>query len=88
MTSIFYFKGRWSIPFNKTATQPEPFFDDNNIKKGDVDMMFQMGFFPYARLPEINSFAVELPYGSVSFPFGVMLTFGYNKLFFRIKNSL
>lgn len=28
-------------------------------------MMFQVGVFPYARMEDIGSYAVELPYGNV-----------------------
>lgn len=63
LTSILFFKGQWKMPFNTTATHRDTFYDDKNMKIGEVDMMFQVGPFPYTRLETIKSYAVELPYG-------------------------
>lgn len=65
MTSALYFKGEWKLPFNQTATTKEAFFDEKQNRRGTVDMMYQLGVFPFARIPEIKALAVELPYGKV-----------------------
>ncbi|KAL3289595.1 hypothetical protein HHI36_023008 [Cryptolaemus montrouzieri] len=63
LTSTLYFKGDWKLPFNKTATQKVPFFDEKNAQIGQVDMMFTKRFVPFSKMDEIKSSVVLLPYG-------------------------
>lgn len=65
LTSVLFFKGQWGSPFNRSTTRRETFYDEKNNKVGEVDMMFQVGVFPYSRLEDIGSHVVELPYGHV-----------------------
>lgn len=74
LTSILYFKGRWKMPFNVSETHVESFYDEKNNKIGEVDMMFQIGVFPYQRFEEYMFHAFELPYGHVSVYLKVNLT--------------
>ncbi|RZB41080.1 leukocyte elastase inhibitor-like, partial [Asbolus verrucosus] len=63
IVSALYFKGTWMIPFNKSNTFRDTFYDEKQNKLGEVDMMYHMGFFPYSRIDSIRGYAVELPYG-------------------------
>ncbi|KAJ8923864.1 hypothetical protein NQ315_010446 [Exocentrus adspersus] len=64
LTSILYFKGQWKRPFNVSASHRETFYDEKNMKIGEVDMMYQTGIFPYSRIEEIKAHVLELPYGA------------------------
>ncbi|XP_018569245.1 serine protease inhibitor 77Ba [Anoplophora glabripennis] len=63
LTSVLYFKGLWKMPFNTSATHKETFYDEKNNKISEVDMMFQIGVFPYSRMEEIKGHVLDLPYG-------------------------
>ncbi|EFA11609.1 serine protease inhibitor 77Ba [Tribolium castaneum] len=63
IVSAMYFKGTWMKPFNRSETRRDTFYDEKQNKLGEVDMMSQMGFFPYSRLEWIRGYAIELPYG-------------------------
>ncbi|XP_018320664.1 serine protease inhibitor 77Ba isoform X2 [Agrilus planipennis] len=63
LTSTLYFKGRWMLPFNKSATFKDKFYDEKGNEKGEVMMMYQIGTFPFFMLPNIKAHVVELPYG-------------------------
>lgn len=65
MLSTLFFKGQWKLPFNKTATHIEPFYDEMKNKIGEVMMMYQSGPFPYARVDALHAHAVQLNYGKV-----------------------
>lgn len=67
LTTAIFFKGAWSTPFNRTATRPAPFFNENNRQIGTVQMMYQTDNFPYKMFDNLQAAAVELPYGTVSF---------------------
>lgn len=73
MTSTLFFKGQWRVPFNKTATHSEPFYDEMRNQIGEVKMMYQTGPFPYARVDSLHAHAVELSYGKVKFLDNVFL---------------
>ncbi|KAF5276667.1 hypothetical protein FQA39_LY06471 [Lamprigera yunnana] len=64
MVSTLFFKGRWMIPFNKTATFSDQFYDALGNVKGPVNMMYQIGTYPYTILNNLKSHAVKLPYGN------------------------
>lgn len=63
MVSTLFFKGRWKLPFNDTATFSDKFYDESGNVKGSVSMMYQIGSYPYSFLANLKSHAVELPYG-------------------------
>lgn len=65
MVSALYFKGTWLSPFNRSETRRDIFYDEKQNKLGEVDMMYQMSFFPYSRIEWIGGYAIELPYGKV-----------------------
>lgn len=51
--------------FNTTFTKQEPFFDNNGVKTGDVNMMFQRGLFAYAGVADLGCHIIELPYAEL-----------------------
>lgn len=61
--STLYFKGAWQSPFNRSSTRRDSFYDENENKLGDVDMMYQTASFPFTRLENMKGYAIELPYG-------------------------
>jgi serine protease inhibitor len=67
ITSALYFKGAWKIPFNRTNTERASFYDEKQNKIGEVDMMYQIGSYPYSRFDWMKGYAVELYYGNVSY---------------------
>ncbi|XP_060515822.1 serine protease inhibitor 77Ba [Cylas formicarius] len=62
LTSTMFFKGEWKSPFNKSATHIDTFYDEkkNKIK---VDMMYQLGVYPYSRFDDLKAEVLQLPYG-------------------------
>jgi serine protease inhibitor len=64
ITSALYFKGAWKIPFNRTNTERASFYDEKQNKIGEVDMMYQIGSYPYSRFDWMKGYAVELYYGN------------------------
>lgn len=64
LTNVISFKGLWKSPFNETDTQLEPFYNEDKLVVGTVNMMFQKGQFPFANMKNLKAFAVELPYGN------------------------
>lgn len=64
MSSALYFKGQWTVPFNKSATELDSFYDEAGNKVTDVMMMYQKGSFPYARIEHLKAVAIELGYGA------------------------
>lgn len=66
MISTLFFKGEWKLPFNRSATHIEDFYDEAKNKIGQVMMMYQKAPFPYARVDYLNAHAVELNYGKQS----------------------
>lgn len=63
LASTIFFKGMWRIPFNRSHTNEQPFFDENGVELGRVNMMFQRGPFPYTAIADLDSHILELPYG-------------------------
>ncbi|XP_075986067.1 serine protease inhibitor 77Ba-like [Anticarsia gemmatalis] len=64
LANVISFKGLWSSPFNKTDTVLEPFYNEDKVVIGSVNMMFQKGQFAFSNLQSLKSFVVELPYGT------------------------
>ncbi len=59
LTNAVYFKGLWEKAFEKTATQPLPFYRGDGTAP-PVDMMRQTSTFPYAEDEWVQ--ALEMPY--------------------------
>lgn len=51
------------MPFNRSYTTEEQFFDEFGNLVGNVNMMFQRGPFSYTAIAELESHVLELPYG-------------------------
>lgn len=62
--SVLFFKGEWTLPFNRTLTLPTPFYDENERMVGNIQMMYQKAVFPFAAFRELEAQIVELPYGN------------------------
>ncbi|XP_072946433.1 serine protease inhibitor 77Ba-like [Epargyreus clarus] len=62
MTDTAYMKADWKYPFNPVYTKPEPFYTNENVLKGEVNMMHQIGFFNFTYIPFIKAHALELPF--------------------------
>lgn len=63
MLSSILFDARWELPFNKSNTKKESFYNEQGAVLGDVQMMFQQGAFPFTAMAELESHLLELPYG-------------------------
>lgn len=63
LASTIFFRGQWRMPFNRSHTTEAPFYDENGIETGRVNMMFQRGPFPYTAIADLDSHILELPYG-------------------------
>ncbi|XP_049775724.1 serpin B6-like [Schistocerca cancellata] len=61
LVNAVYFKGNWSIQFNKYLTEPLPFHRPSEPVK-DVDTMLVRDSFMYAEINELNSQVLLLPY--------------------------
>lgn len=64
-TSALYFKGRWTVPFNRTDTFLDAFYDEKRNKIGEVMMMFGEAPYPYAAVEQLKARVVQLFYGKV-----------------------
>jgi serine protease inhibitor len=62
LASALYFRGKWKDAFNTSQTRTEPFFDDEDNKLADVDMMYQIGNFRMSFIEVLSCLALELPY--------------------------
>lgn len=62
--SVLFFKGDWTIPFNRSSTTDTPFLNENEVNVGTVPMMYGKAVFPFAAFRELEAQIVELPYGS------------------------
>ncbi|CAG7825922.1 unnamed protein product, partial [Allacma fusca] len=74
-----YFKSQWKHPFDESYTQKEPFYlsDQDWV---EVDMMFNMGEFPYVNLKELDAHAVALPYNGDRLSMVIYVPFQINGL--------
>ncbi|XP_034938942.1 flocculation protein FLO11-like [Chelonus insularis] len=63
LTSVTYFSGNWSNPFDRQFTSKNLFYvNDNTTKK--VCTMIQVNKFRYGQLPDLKAEFVELPFES------------------------
>ncbi len=60
LVNALYFKGQWTVPFDKTQTKDGPFTLADGTKK-TLPMMHQAGWFQYFETDDFQS--VILPYG-------------------------
>lgn len=63
LTNVISFKGLWSSPFNKSETTRQPFYNEDKVKIGEVNMMYQLAPFPISNMRNLKSLVLELPYG-------------------------
>lgn len=63
LASAIYFKGQWTMPFNRTLTNRELFHDEEGKAIGYVNMMTQSNYFSYSGNNNLSSYVLELPYG-------------------------
>ncbi|XP_026474905.1 serine protease inhibitor 77Ba-like [Ctenocephalides felis] len=63
ITNAVFFRGQWTTPFNKTNTKVENFYDETGAVKGQVNMMYDIGYYPYTMVQGLNSHIIEIPYG-------------------------
>lgn len=63
LLSALFFKGQWTVPFNKSYTTVEPFYDSNGVKLGNVNMMYNRYTYPFANIVALQSRVIEIPYG-------------------------
>ncbi|KAF4520493.1 hypothetical protein B566_EDAN004744 [Ephemera danica] len=64
LASALFFRGTWKDAFNVSQTRTEAFFDDEDNKLADVDMMYNVGKFRLSYIESLNCLALELPYTS------------------------
>ncbi|XP_013168771.1 PREDICTED: serine protease inhibitor 2.1-like [Papilio xuthus] len=64
LTNAISFKGLWALPFNKSETTEEPFFDENNKQIGKVNMMYQKAPVAFSNIRAMNALALDMPYGN------------------------
>ncbi|XP_052848647.1 serine protease inhibitor 77Ba-like [Drosophila gunungcola] len=65
LLSSLYFKSQWKLPFNKTLTRYEPFYNEKGEVIGQVPMMVQEAKFAYvSNMKGLNAYVLELPYGA------------------------
>lgn len=70
LTNAIYFKGRWALPFEASATQPMP-FTISETQKVAVPMMRRAGDFGYAQDGSVQ--VLELPYAGGDLSMVVLL---------------
>lgn len=64
LSSALYFKGQWTVPFNASSTTKMPFYDSNERKIGEVNMMYNRFTYPFANIRQLQARVIELPYGN------------------------
>ncbi|XP_072946307.1 serine protease inhibitor 77Ba-like [Epargyreus clarus] len=63
MTSVLYFKGQWTSPFNASMTTKMPFYSSSGERLGDVNMMYNRYTYPFANIKALQARVIEIPYG-------------------------
>lgn len=61
LVNAVFFKGTWKIPFDESHTSKQPFFITDK-KSVVINMMYKSENLPYAKIKEIDSKVVVLPY--------------------------
>ncbi|XP_022115883.2 serine protease inhibitor 77Ba [Pieris rapae] len=59
-----FFKGAWSLPFEKEDTEVSAFYNEKGDQTGDVNLMLVTGNFYQKEVDVIDAIVLELPYGS------------------------
>lgn len=90
LLSALYFKGQWTVPFNKTFTKVEPFHDSNGVKLGNVNMMYNRYTYPFANIAQLQARVIEIPYGSNN-PLSMLIMLpdtgvSLNRMFYNLVN--
>jgi len=70
ITDAVYFKGKWTVPFDKKKTEPRTFYLPGGATV-NAPMMIQSGKYPYFENDEFQ--AIRLPYGNDRFAMYVFL---------------
>ena len=84
LINAIYFKGSWQYSFDKAKTQTADFYLSNDAKVGHSQMMLQTKLKYFSN----NDYSmVELPYGSGTFNFVILLP-NYNKTVDDIINNM
>ncbi|XP_023935122.2 serine protease inhibitor 77Ba-like [Bicyclus anynana] len=63
LTSVLYFKGQWTAPFNASYTTKQPFYDSSGNQIGEVNMMYRRHNYPFANIKTLQAKVLEIPYG-------------------------
>nr|AFQ01142.1 serine protease inhibitor 006 [Chilo suppressalis] len=63
LANVISFRGLWAMPFNKSNTKEEVFYNKPKNPIGRVNMMNQKSIFPFSNVRAMKCFALELPYG-------------------------
>ncbi|KAJ0171744.1 hypothetical protein K1T71_012507 [Dendrolimus kikuchii] len=63
LASVLYFKAQWTAPFNASSTTVMPFYDENNQKIGEVNMMYNRYTYGFANMKHLKARVLELKYG-------------------------
>lgn len=79
VTDAVYFKGRWQRPFDKSATQPRPFYLQGP-HSGEIQVPMMVNSGEYAYLETDTFQAIALPYGNSRFQMYVFLPRGQHGL--------
>lgn len=61
MSDAAYLKSAWKHPFNVALTEVKPFYTEDKVINGYVNMMHQYGAFNLTEIPIINAKVLELP---------------------------
>lgn len=79
LSNVISFKGLWSSPFNKSETSRRPFYDENRMQIGEVNMMYQKAPFPFSSISKLKAFVLELPYGNDN-KYSMLVILPYNNV--------
>lgn len=87
MSDAAYLKSAWKHPFNIALTEIKPFYTENNVINGYVNMMHQYGAFNVTEIPIINAKVLELPCkGDISLLIFLPLRESILDLFYLLKH--
>lgn len=88
MSDAGYLKSAWKHPFNVALTEVKPFYTEDNVINGYVNMMHQYGTFKITEIPIINAKVLELPCkGDVSLLIFLPLKESILDIYFLLKHA-
>lgn len=79
IANVISFKGLWNSTFNKSDTTRKPFYNEDMVKIGEVNMMYQVTPFPFSNMRDLKAFVLELPYGDDD-KYSMMFILPYNRV--------